>query len=641
MSQPDFSEIEGARHPFHLDPEAVKAQYARKSQQKLQSMMDSYDTAQRERARKLRASLSRAIQNPEYLKNWGKKNIPDTPLSDAQIAKGYHTFLKNKPIYQSNPRGEYPLSYAQRKTKREADKAALLNSLRAAYPEAKTDKDLMIYYKQGRNMYNQMLGHGRRKLTDQEKKERAVRSMIHTSRPAAVIKYYDKVQAFDGEDYPEERRITGFKPGDYTQRDPKIRDKATKMFAELTGTLGIMPTYDPKLTSIESAKRIYPEDDYDIRLFDMDEDDLTPGTLIIRKKYGFDDDGNYVILPENEWQIVAVNGYRLQDPSEASNIRRLKDMDYYKNHPTVALRKAEGYTQYIGKNYKKYNQTALTSLKNIIRKHIAIYHPSANAMTITVDNTPINGLEFSYSPIVMNTIIAKTARLYAMFLFANCEIGEFETDSTYQAEIFRKYVRKMKTYPGGITIKPNSTLYKHFLLHPRLELYLLRHSGISSIIDSEVDAYTKGGKSAFDDAQKTIDTLISMAVKSFINYQQDFLDLYLKENQQYAALNSETENILFKFATSNPNNMEIAMSPLSDKPNKDGNIPLFALKGFKYWTGGYLEGVASIPASTSSSSSAAAQEDDSDFLSDDEDEVVAGEKVGRGTTSSSSVASKN
>ena len=638
MSEPDFSEIEGARHPFQLNPEAVKAQYARKSQQKLNNMMATYEDAQRERARKLRESLSRAIQNPDYIKNWGKKNIPDTPLGDAQIAKGYQSYIKNKPIYRPNPRGEYPLSYAQRKAKREADKAALLESLRAVYPKAKTEKDLMIYYKQGRNMYNEMLGHGRRKLTDQQKNERAVRSMIHASRPAAVIKYYDKVKDFDGDNYPEENRITGFKPGDYTQHDPKIRDKATKMFAELTGTLGLMPTYDPKLTSIESAKRIYPEEDYDIRLFDMDEDDLTPGTLIIRKKYGFDESGNYVILPEKDWQIVAVNGYRLQDPSEASNIRRLKDMDYYKNHPTVALRKAEGYTQYIGKNYQKYNQNALTSLKNIIRKHIAIYHPTANAMTITINNVPVNGLEFSYSPIVMNTIIAKTARLYVMFLFANCDTEEFESDATFQAEIFRRYVKKMKTYPGGINIKPKSTLYKHFLLDPRLEQYLLRHKGISSIIEAEVDAYTKGGESAFNDTKTTIDTLISLAVKSFINYHKEYLDLYLKENQQYATLNSESENILFTFANSNPHNMEIAMSPVSDKPNKDGSVPLVVLKGFKYWTGGYLQSV--VPTTTTSSSSAAAHEDDEDSELFDDD-VIEAENAEIGKASSSALGSGN
>ena len=265
----NFSAIDQSRNPFHYDPQVINQYYGNEHPDRLNAMIERYNKAERQRALNAQQAMLRRMHDPDFLKNWGTKNKPDVVLDSEKTLEGYTKFMQQQPIKMSEPRGEFPDSYNTRKQKRAAKKTALLTQLKQVYPPNSSDKDLMIYYKQGKEQYNKMRGYEKRKLTDEEKRERVNRSMIHMTRPAAVIKYADEVQQYDGETYPAEERITDFKPGDYPQFDPQVRDKAVKMFAELTGTLGIMPTYDPKLTSIESAKRIYPEEDYDIRLYDM------------------------------------------------------------------------------------------------------------------------------------------------------------------------------------------------------------------------------------------------------------------------------------------------------------------------------------------------------------------------------------
>ena len=597
MSQLDFSSVKQSQQPFHYDISKVNQYYSGSHPERLQRMEEQYAKIRKERARKQQLAMQERISDPNFIRNWGTKNKPDHPLpTDATLA-GYTKFLQTQPISKkTGPRGEFPLSYAQRKAKREASKTGFLNSLRSVYPEGSTEKDLMIYYKQGKDQYNKMLGKEKRQLTAQEKQERINRSMIHSSRPAAVIKYADLVQQYDGEDYPDSQRITGFKPGDYPQHDPAIRDRATKVFAELTGTLGIMPVYDPKLASYESARHIYPEDDYDIKFYDMDEDDLTPATLIIKKKFDIDRQGNYVKLPPEQWKIVAVNGYRLPDPSEASQIRRLKDIDYYSTYPTVEARRATPYTKYVKQTFKKNNAKILTVLKDIIRIYLVSEHPDPKYVRLYIGENPVEGVYFSVSPVVLNTIIARAARIWAMGIYTQADLEEFNTDLTREAAIFRQYVSYLSQLKAEGKFLP---MIQKGLLEPSLENYLLHHKHIESLLIDEANAIIDGRDVVQKEKGKIITACISAAILAFVNYNIPVLDMFLQ--QKYNTTFGSISNPNFYFIDApKPDEIEIATSPMSDKRGKDnGPSPLEKVKGVVYWGAQYL--AAGIPSSSSSS----------------------------------------
>ena len=600
MSQIDFSSIKEARKPLRINPKRITQYYSEGHPDRLAVMQTKYDKAVRERAAKAREGMLARMRDKEYVANWGIKNKPDHYLGDEVILKGYTDFMKQQPIKVSMPRGEFPDSYKTRKQKREAKKAAIMDQLRQVFPSGSTEKDLGIYYRRGKEQYNKMRGYEKRKLTDEEKDERVLRSMVHMTRPAAVMKYADEVQKYDGVDYPAEERITDFKPGDYPQFDPQVRDKAVKMFAELTGTLGIMPTYDPKLTSIESAKRIYPEEDYDIRLYDMDGDDLTPGTLIIKKKYDIDKEGNYVALPQKDWKIVAVNGYRLQNPTEASNIRRLKDMDYYNSHPTSESRRKEPFGEFTRKNYKKMNIKVFTALKGIIRQYIDSYYPNHSYMQMIINRTPINNLYFTVSPIVLNTIIARAARIWALFIYAGAdlELLDKSKDLSKEAAIFREYCDDLDG--ENTTIAPYSTLYKKFLLEPVVENFILRHKAILQLLIDEADKLINGDDKTIQSKRNDIFTFITLATKGFININDKVVDMCI--GSKGTSIADRLAEVAFTFIDNPlPNAVEIAMAPFSDKRGKSGEpSPLESKRGITYWGSEYLGVVGTSTAFTPS-----------------------------------------
>ena len=639
MSQLNFSSIDKSRDPFHYNIKRINDYYSTDHPERLNSMIERYNKAERQRAYNAQKAMLRRMQDPDFVRSWGTKNKPDVAISSEEALQGYTKYMKEQPIKRSEPRGEFPDSYKTRKEKRTAKKTALLDQLKQVYPPNSSDKDLMIYYKQGREQYNKMRGYEKRKLTDQEKAERVNRSMIHMTRPAAVIKYADRVQAYDGEDYPDEERITGFKAGDYPQFDPKIRDKATKMFAELTGTLGIMPTYDPKLATYESARRIYPEEDYDIRLYDMDGDDLTPATLIIKKKYEIDKNGEYQLLPKEDWKIVAVNGYRLPNPSEASNIRRLKDMDYYKNHPTSQSRQKEPFSEYVKKAYNKTNTKALTVLKDIIRLYINTYYPDHSYMQLLYRGAPSSKVYFTVSPVVLNTIIARAARIWAMYIYAYADPEDFDgtKDLSREAEIFHDYLTDIQA--EGINTTMESSLYKKYLMEPAVENFILRHKGILELLKDEADTLIKMPQPSQHEKRNDIFKFVNLAIRGFININDKVVSMALNND-----ITKEISHYTFRFIPNPlPDAIEIATVPFSDKRGAHGEpSALEDKRGIQYWGAKYLPAapaarLAPAPRAPSFSlgSGNRSHSPPPDSESDDDDDEW-GENAVRGSSSSSS-----
>ena len=172
MSQLNFSSIDKSRDPFHYNIKRINDYYSTDHPERLNSMIERYNKAERQRAYNAQKAMLRRMQDPDFVRSWGTKNKPDVAISSEEALQGYTKYMKEQPIKRSQPRGEFPDSYKIRKEKRTAKKTALLDQLKQVYPPNSSDKDLMIYYKQGREQYNKMRGYEKRKLTDQEKAER-------------------------------------------------------------------------------------------------------------------------------------------------------------------------------------------------------------------------------------------------------------------------------------------------------------------------------------------------------------------------------------------------------------------------------------------------------------------------------------
>ena len=287
---------------------------------------DRHSRAQLAQREKARAAIERRhdlIKRNQYNppRSWMTRDISDSDALDLY----YQMTYAGKPLVKAHKsRGDDPLSWAQRKEANDARKAAFKAELDRVYSGFSDQRDRELAYAKGRRLARKLQVGEKPKKTAEEVAQDRLRRQYKQIYPNAVLmnEGVDTVlKHFDGEDYtnPVNQEWVGMYPQTMT---PQAREKAAKTFAEMTGTLGWMPTYDPKLTTVESAKKVYNPHDYDIRAFDMDMNDFTPANVIIRKKFDIDANGNYVELPEEQWKIVAANGYRLPDPSSKQQYAR-------------------------------------------------------------------------------------------------------------------------------------------------------------------------------------------------------------------------------------------------------------------------------------------------------------------------------
>ena len=282
----------------------------------------------------------------------------------------------------------------------------------------------------------------------------------------------------------------------------------------------------------------------------------------------------------------------MSDPSEASQTRRFKDMDYYHKHPTSESRRKEPFGEYVKKTYKKTNVKALNVLKDIIRLYINTFRPNHSYMQMKVNGTPITNLYFTVSPVVLNTIIARAARIWAMFIYADADIDAFDKskDFSKEAAIFREYYDDLEG--EDVTIKTNSTLYKKYLLEPDVENFILRHKGILQLLTDEADTLIKGTSMTQQSRSREIFTLITLATKGFININDKVVDMCI--GSKGTSIADRLTAVEFTFIDNPlPDAVEIAMTPFSDKRGKGGEpSPLESKRGITYWGTKYLGVVA-------------------------------------------------
>ena len=154
-------------------------------------------------------------------------------------------------------------------------------------------------------------------------------------------------------------QLKGFWRGDWRGKAPQTlspddRNAAMMNLANIVGILNVAPEFDVRLTSPASAAQVYDPRDYDIQTYDLDDNVLTPGTVIITTKYDQTAyDGS--VIPAG--QIVAVGGYKLPDPSGARSTRNLQMMQYQQLHPTRDERISMPYSDWMAMTYPKKRTT--------------------------------------------------------------------------------------------------------------------------------------------------------------------------------------------------------------------------------------------------------------------------------------------
>ena len=139
---------------------------------------------------------------------------------------------------------------------------------------------------------------------------------------------------------PREANIIGYS---WQTLPVELRNQYMMTFAELIGTLNAHPVYDERLLTVESAKYVFPEDDFDIRMINFDRNDLTPAVCVVATKRWMRYKG--MELPAGS--IVAVGGWTIANASESYTDKQFKDILYYQAYPTKQSRKNNPRTLYI------------------------------------------------------------------------------------------------------------------------------------------------------------------------------------------------------------------------------------------------------------------------------------------------------
>ena len=149
------------------------------------------------------------------------------------------------------------------------------------------------------------------------------------------------------------------------QLNVEERNRAAMLFGEMSGLLGLHPKYDRRFLTAASAKIALNDPNgkhYTYEMVDMDRDKRSPGTLIVRRK-------------DNK-QIIAIDGYLLNDAKESSEVQRLRDMIYFTENPNPGQRKKNPKSEFMRekKLMKTKKSTGLKRVKEYIEDCIkAIY----------------------------------------------------------------------------------------------------------------------------------------------------------------------------------------------------------------------------------------------------------------------------
>ena len=524
-----------------------------------------------DRLTKLHEEMSKPGWKPK-----AKSKLIKNPLSPAKALELYQKARygnDNKIVRIDRNKVGHPLSKAERKERRAKQLSAVYGT---DYPDP---DDQRVAFNQGRKAYLELNPWRPRPTEEQKnlaKSRRTEKMALHHDLPNAIY-----APPADDADTPEMMGyLTAVRSGlgtfrgtpDYAYEndwaDPdeitdKDRQQAAVAFAEATGVTGLMPTYDPRLTTMRSAVQVYPYDDYIFEFKDMDKNPATPGNLLIYEK---DEDGE-------KGRLVAANGYRLSKPSEGQQLRRLKQMDYYYHNPTVEERKKNKYTQFAKKYIKSVKVTGYQQIIKYINGYLndldldALYRKTIDSKQPVVNNKlfrlyavnsmprpPVLDIYADLSPIAWNTLIARTARLF--FELVIVPILQLKPEHTLEDKVYNDYLRFIKehksTTPQTFTsISPNidqRIFMRIGMMQPDLEkaiintiqneifVALKQHTFTQQFTADRRPLTPEQQEKARNNEQAYILHLMDLVIKEQMNCNMGTIVDILKNNQQTIAM---------------------------------------------------------------------------------------------------------
>ena len=185
-------------------------------------------------------------------------------------------------------------------------------------------------------------------------------------------------------------------------------------FADLIGTLNMKPEFDARLLTPESAKFVFPEEDYEISLVDIDHNAYTPAACVISTRRATK---NRVGEEIPAGTIVAINGYRLVEGNTATSTQQLRDMMYYSKYPAPSQQKDNPQRAWVRETFGLDKKKATTGLKMIadwVKQMVSgpnIILPSGKVPLIMKLTAPNTTIYYRFTTTVFNTLMSRVAEL--------------------------------------------------------------------------------------------------------------------------------------------------------------------------------------------------------------------------------------
>ena len=383
--------------------------------------------------------------------------------------------------------------------------APVIDALRVLYPNA-DDDELLKRAERARLDFIKRQKPPRAKpdaaALERAKEEREFRKKHPMAIRSENPELNKRLADFKGKKYDERSYHNWVGKTPRTLKDEKGSPAASyfdKTFAEMTGTLGLIPRYRKELATKKTAEIAYPKSKgYRVEAYDMDEDELTPENVLIYDK--------------ND-RLVAANGYEVLSSNPAHQLTRLKEMDYYDSHPTKSSRRDERYAEFLKRT--KYYQTQILKgyalITEWIRDELAangVTAPTRKKKNYIALNI-LNGGEldelacYSCNPVVFNTLVARIADLFATYyIFPHLkeELEELK-DTSELLQLLKAETADVKLFldPDEVSADTDEhmhnvdTLWRRSLFYPKVKAVILANRNVQITIEKYVNA-AKNGK---------------------------------------------------------------------------------------------------------------------------------------------------
>ena len=331
----------------------------------------------------------------------------------------------------------YEERQADSRTSREEAKArqeAAMQQLRETYPDSYGALDNKDFLKKIRRAQrSQREAEKAARLEAMTPHERQLLA-YHEDHPLMTTKegYVPLLNEFRGtNDYTvANREWLGKTPKDFKTGDYKEYNKLAKNFGEMVGLLQMRPKEDKRLLTEASAKHVFNPKDHTFKLYDMDNDPATPGTLVISRnaytKHKYNPrTGEVTDVPVPE-HVVAVGGYRIPQPTSGLMESVVGNMDYYDENDTRFKRKQQSMKAFREANPLNYaprhvRQTGWKIITDMFRKVFAslgVTIPTSGYSLLRIGTNATSDGKVAHlkmTSVVWNTLLKRMAQLFGYY----------------------------------------------------------------------------------------------------------------------------------------------------------------------------------------------------------------------------------